>query len=254
MFSKDIEKLHTIVVASSMSGEGKSSLASHLALSLARATGDAVLLVDADMRSPDQHHLFGLDLGVGLSGVLAGKARLEQAIDRSLGDRLHVLTAGKLEGSPHRLATRDNVEVLLGEAKEDLSIHRYRYCTSSSSQRNLGVFLSGRCDLGLRHARSKPPRSLEAMFESFASSRIKCRRNDLQRRVDHSILLPLRQLPLHSPKFGEGLVPSLPPRTERRERTSFFSLTHRNYHPWHKLCLHISHPPKWVNRLAPRWT
>ncbi len=85
MFSKNIGSMQTFVVASSMSGEGKSSLASHLALSLARATGESVLLVDADMRSPDQHHLFGIDLGKGLAAVLEGAVSLESAIDRSLG-------------------------------------------------------------------------------------------------------------------------------------------------------------------------
>ncbi len=122
MFSKEIDAMRTFVVASSMSGEGKSSLASHLALSLARSTGETVLLVDADMRSPDQHHLFGIDLGKGLAGVLAGTTTLDSAIDKSLGDRLHILPAGKLEGNPHRLASKDRVESLLSQAKS-----KYRF-------------------------------------------------------------------------------------------------------------------------------
>ncbi|MCG8652075.1 MAG: P-loop NTPase, partial [Pirellulales bacterium] len=79
--SGDAKNTRTIAVASSMSGEGKSSVASQLAISIAKATGKTVLLVDADLRCPDQHSIFGLDMGPGLSGVLSGEASLQEAID-----------------------------------------------------------------------------------------------------------------------------------------------------------------------------
>ena len=80
-----------------MSGEGKSTVASQLAIAIARASGETVLLIDADLRSPDQHQIFGLELGSGLCGVLAGELEFENAIDTSLGDHVHVLPAGSTE-------------------------------------------------------------------------------------------------------------------------------------------------------------
>ncbi len=118
MFSTGAKQLRSIVVASSMSGEGKSSLASHLALSLTRATDQSVLLIDADLRSPDQHHLFGIEMGHGLSSVLAGKCSLKDAIDRSLGNHLHILPAGQLESNPHRLVSPEAVRNLIEQAME----------------------------------------------------------------------------------------------------------------------------------------
>jgi capsular exopolysaccharide synthesis family protein len=118
MFSTGTQQLRSIVVASSMSGEGKSSLASHLALSLTRATDQSVLLIDADLRSPDQHHLFGIEMGYGLSSVLSGKCSLKDAIDRSLGNHLHILPAGQLESNPHRLVSPEAVRNLLEQAME----------------------------------------------------------------------------------------------------------------------------------------
>ena len=118
MFSTGNKQMRSIVVASSMSGEGKSSLASHLALSLTRATDQPVLLIDADLRSPDQHHLFGIEMGQGLASVLAGKCNLKDAIDRSLGNRLHILPAGLLETNPHRLVSPEAVRNLIDQATE----------------------------------------------------------------------------------------------------------------------------------------
>ena len=99
--STDTRDSRSFAVVSSMSGEGKSSVSSQLALSIARATGETVLLIDADLRCPDQHDIFGLDLGDGLAGVLAEEVSLDSAIDKSLGDRIHVLPAGKLRTTPH---------------------------------------------------------------------------------------------------------------------------------------------------------
>lgn len=93
----------SIAVVSSMSGEGKSSVASQLALSIAKATGKTTLLVDTDLRCPDQHEIFGVPSSPGFSGVLAEKASIDEAINTSLGDLIHLLPAGRLSRSPHRL-------------------------------------------------------------------------------------------------------------------------------------------------------
>ena len=116
--STDTRDSRSFAVVSSMSGEGKSSVSSQLALSIARATGETVLLIDADLRCPDQHDIFGLDLGDGLAGVLAEEISLDSAIDKSLGDRIHVLPAGKLRTTPHRLITPSSMSALVQQALE----------------------------------------------------------------------------------------------------------------------------------------
>ena len=112
----------SIAVASSMSAEGKSSVASQLALSIAKASGQTVLLVDADLRCPDQHDIFGLEMGPGLSGVLEKTASFEDAIDQSLGSLVHVLPAGSLNCSPHRLVNEHSIKGFVDEALKNYSV------------------------------------------------------------------------------------------------------------------------------------
>ena len=68
-----------IMIASTLSGEGKTSLASHLATSLARS-GQKTLLIDADLRCPSIHRLFDLTLDPGLSELLRGEVAFEDVI------------------------------------------------------------------------------------------------------------------------------------------------------------------------------
>ena len=116
--SKDTRESRSIAIVSSMSGEGKSTTASQLAISLAKASGKTVLLVDGDMRCPDQHDVFGLPLGPGLSGVLSDEATLDDAICTELGDLIHVLPAGRLKASPHRLMSPAAMKELVEQALE----------------------------------------------------------------------------------------------------------------------------------------
>ncbi len=116
MLNRETSGIRTVAIASSMSGEGKSSVASQLAISIAKASGKTVLLVDGDLRSPDQHAIFGLELNPGLAKVLSGEAKLSDAIDRSLGALIHVLPAGRMNQSPHRLLSASAIRELLDEA------------------------------------------------------------------------------------------------------------------------------------------
>ena len=124
LLSPEWMQARSFAVVSSVSGEGKSSLASQLAVSIAKATGETVLLVDADIRSPDQHHMFGIEMGHGLVKVLTGRANLSDAIDRSLGGLVHVLPAGYLDASPHRIVTPATIRKVIDEAQDQLG---YRY-------------------------------------------------------------------------------------------------------------------------------
>lgn len=95
--------LRSIMVTSSIPGEGKSTIAANLALVLAEA-GNSVLLVDADLRRPRQHDLFGLEATVGLTTLLTGRIDLDDATQPVDGaGRLAVLTSGELPPNPSEL-------------------------------------------------------------------------------------------------------------------------------------------------------
>ena len=68
------ETLRVVMVGSAVSGEGKTTLASHLAASLARG-GRRTLLVDGDLRNPAVHKLFDMADGPGFSELLRGETR-----------------------------------------------------------------------------------------------------------------------------------------------------------------------------------
>ena len=117
-----MESVRTIAVTSAMSGEGKSNIAYQLAFSIAKCSGESVLVIDADLRSPDQHDLFGLELGPGLCKLLSGEAMLDKCIDNNDGELVHLLSAGRLDTSPHNVLSKTSLENVL----QQLS-NRYRY-------------------------------------------------------------------------------------------------------------------------------
>jgi capsular exopolysaccharide synthesis family protein len=87
-------KLRSILVTSATPGEGKSTIALHLALAHAEQ-GKRTLLIDADLRRPTVHQKLGLQVTTGLSSVLTGTYPWEAAVIRMPGlDTLHVLPGG----------------------------------------------------------------------------------------------------------------------------------------------------------------
>ena len=83
----------TLAVTSTNPGEGKTMVASSLAVSLA-AAGKRVLLIDADMRRPQQHRVFDTVRSPGLANVLAGQVKASDALVRTVTPGLFVLPAG----------------------------------------------------------------------------------------------------------------------------------------------------------------
>lgn len=112
--------LAVVQVTSSTPGEGKSTTAANLAVSLARA-GKHVVLVDCDLRRPRAHEFFGLDNTVGLTTVILGTSPLDQALQRVPDlPGLFVLTSGPKPPNPAELlsndVTRSKLEVLARSA------------------------------------------------------------------------------------------------------------------------------------------
>jgi capsular exopolysaccharide synthesis family protein len=92
----------SFVVTSSVPGEGKSTSAANLAIAVALA-GKNVIIVDADMRKPKLAEYLGLEGGVGLTDVLVGRAQPNDVIQRWGDTNLYVLPAGKVPPNPSEL-------------------------------------------------------------------------------------------------------------------------------------------------------
>ena len=104
------ERRSSIVVTSSVQGEGKTETSTNLAKVLAE-TGARVLLVDADLRRPQVGARLGLDDELGLSDVLTGRADLNDVL-LSVDD-LSVLTAGTVPPNPSELLGSEAMAELL---------------------------------------------------------------------------------------------------------------------------------------------
>ncbi|MBA2303330.1 MAG: polysaccharide biosynthesis tyrosine autokinase [Acidobacteria bacterium] len=102
LFSSAEEGMRSLVVTSAGPGEGKSLVASNLAMALAQA-GQRVLLIDADMRRPRVHEIFGGEQEPGLSNVLAGNSKTSEAIRKSKTTGLWVMPAGHIPPNPAEL-------------------------------------------------------------------------------------------------------------------------------------------------------
>jgi capsular exopolysaccharide synthesis family protein len=110
------ETLRVILITSALSGEGKSSLASHLGLSLARS-GKRVLLIDADLRRPTLHRLFDLELEPGLSAVFRDESTVLKAIRPTLMMGLEVIPAGRGDQPAIQALGGDRFRMMLGKVQ-----------------------------------------------------------------------------------------------------------------------------------------
>jgi capsular exopolysaccharide synthesis family protein len=102
LFSGNWGEIRTLLVTSAKEGEGKSTVASNLAVSFAQQ-GVKTLLVDGDMRKPHLHHLFGKQREPGLSDVLREAVQGVAAIVQTDVEQLSLLPAGKAPVSPAEL-------------------------------------------------------------------------------------------------------------------------------------------------------
>jgi len=106
-----------IVVTSSVPGEGKTTTVCNVAIAMA-AAGSRILVIEADLRRPKVADLLGVERSVGLTTVLAGQVRVEQAIQPWAGGRFDVLASGPLPPNPSELLASEHIEDLLEELRE----------------------------------------------------------------------------------------------------------------------------------------
>ncbi len=105
-------KRNVLAVVSPDASDGRSWFAANLATVFAQA-GERTLLIDADMRRPHQHQLFGMEGEPGLSALLTGRAGREIIRRVHPQFRLSLLTAGTPPPNPQELITRNMFELLI---------------------------------------------------------------------------------------------------------------------------------------------
>ncbi|MDX2213858.1 MAG: polysaccharide biosynthesis tyrosine autokinase [Oculatellaceae cyanobacterium bins.114] len=110
-FVRSDHKLRTIVITSSVPQEGKSEVSANLALTMAQV-GRRVLLVDADMRHPSQHHIWQLTNSAGLSNVIIDQVSLEGTV-QEVAPNLHVLPCGVIPPNPIALLDSKRMATLV---------------------------------------------------------------------------------------------------------------------------------------------
>ncbi len=101
-FSLGGDEARLLLVTSPSSGDGKSTVASNLAIAMSQVHG-RVLLVDADLRRPRQAEIFHVDANVGLANTLTDRTPVETAIHHRVLGTLDLLPCGKAPANPVEL-------------------------------------------------------------------------------------------------------------------------------------------------------
>lgn len=117
----------SLVVSTSLPGEGGTTIAIHLAQAAA-AMGQRVLLVDAHLRrgSIPVHSLLGISDPIGLGDYLNGKASLNEAIQRlSWESNLFMMVAGEPPPDPTRLLSSEKMHLLMSQLQQTFDLVIY---------------------------------------------------------------------------------------------------------------------------------
>lgn len=107
----------TVLVTSSLPGEGKSTTATNLAIALAQS-GKAVCLIDADLRRPMVADYLGLDRNAGLTTALVGDADVNDVLQHWGDDNLYVLASGQIPPNPSELLGSPEMEDLISRLEQ----------------------------------------------------------------------------------------------------------------------------------------
>ncbi|MEU2348285.1 polysaccharide biosynthesis tyrosine autokinase [Modestobacter sp. NPDC049651] len=163
LLTDDAVRRQVVLVAGCLPGDGASTVAVNVALSLARL-GNRVLVVDADLRRPRAARSLGVADGPGLTEVLAGTLPVEQAVRGGGGGLLSVLPAGTLHPNPGDLLGSPVMRVLVEElrASYDVVVIDAPPVLPLVDAALMGSALADGCVLVVRHGRTSRRQLAEA--------------------------------------------------------------------------------------------
>ncbi len=106
------EEMRSLLITSTSPGDGKTTTATSLAITMAQS-GKKVLLVDTDMRRPRLQQVFNLDSAQGITSVLVGNQQENDVISESFIENLSILPCGPIPPNPSELLHMPRFEALL---------------------------------------------------------------------------------------------------------------------------------------------
>jgi capsular exopolysaccharide synthesis family protein len=148
--------IRTVMVTSPDAGDGKTALATNLAIALAQLGTRGVLLIDANLRHPELHQLLGVPRRPGLSAFLTGQAELPAVLSATDIDNLYVIPAGRMPDNPAELLASPRLHQALEVLSEQFThvVIDTPPLSGLSDALNLAPRLDG-VVLVLRHGRSE---------------------------------------------------------------------------------------------------
>jgi succinoglycan biosynthesis transport protein ExoP len=130
-YSLSREGCKRILINSPIPQDGKSTVSKNLSVSIAQ-TGAKVLLIDCDMRKGRLHRLFNTNNYPGLSELLIGLVKEEEAIQRTGYDNLQIISMGQMPPNPTELLSDGRMEEVLNSIE-----HKYDYIIIDSPPINV---------------------------------------------------------------------------------------------------------------------
>jgi capsular exopolysaccharide synthesis family protein len=120
-FSSIDKQLQVIMITSAGPGEGKSTTAANLAVSYAQSDRK-VLLVDADLRKPTEHHFFQLSNRFGLSSYISQQTSLKDVIQDTNVPNLFAITSGPIPPNPAEMMASKRMSDLLEQLRQQFDV------------------------------------------------------------------------------------------------------------------------------------
>jgi capsular exopolysaccharide synthesis family protein len=111
-FSQLDRPIKTILITSSIRGEGKTTTSVNLGIILAQ-TGKKILIVDTDLRRPRIHRAFNTGRDVGLTNLLMGESTLDDVVIPADVPNLWILPSGPLPPNPAELVATERMRSLI---------------------------------------------------------------------------------------------------------------------------------------------